>query len=643
MPRTSGRSRWRSARRSAARLLAALAVLVTAALVAGCAGIPSSGAPIDLRKVVDQSIAAEPSGPGPGQQPEQVVREFIHASAMTAFDTAGESFVVSRQYLTPAAQRSWRADSSSTPVTVLSDDFSARPDPDHPGWVTVSGRQIGELNADRSYQPIDSRPYQVTLHLARPDGQWRISDPPADVLINSTDFGTAFLQRTVYFLDSSGRVVVPDIRYIPNADTADLTATRLMDLLLRGPSAQLAGAARTQLGQGVQLGSNVQIDKSGVGHVDLEGANASTPAARQALAAQIVWTLSQDVQQVAITVDGLPLDNSAGPTSAGTTPSADAPGTIYSLANGAVANFDPDVVPGSAQAVSDAYYIDDGAILRLSDSSPMWGSVGTGSVDVQSASLSAASGALAAVARNPESGEQLLVGRPFDHQPAVTVLKATTLTQPSFTRWGYAAWTVQNGATQPEIYQVSITSGTPTWSRVTAPGLAGLRPITALALSPDGVRVAVVAAGKLYLGVLSPVADTSASPTSGSADSDGGAARGLQVTGLRVLRSDLTDVGPVTWEDSTHLLVGAKVTGSAHRTVFEVTVDGQSVEPVTTSWVFGDVGDVDAIASSNSDLPMLISFNGRIWELQGNPYSSGQWVSPDGPNWMSGSEPFYPN
>ena len=117
----------------------------------------------------------------------------------------------------------------------------------------------------------------------------------------------------------------------------------------------------------------------------------------------------------------------------------------------------------------------------------------------------------------------------------------------------------------------------------------------------------------------------------------------MQITGLTVLRPDLTDVGPVTWEDSTTLLVGAKITGSTHRTVFEVSVDGQSEDAVTTSQVFGDVfGDVEAIASSNSDLPLLISFGGRIWQLQGGRLT-GQWVPPDGRNWMTGTMPFYPN
>src|SRR5699024_10457629 len=119
--------------------------------------------------------------------------------------------------------------------------------------------------------------------------------------------------------------------------------------------------------------------------------------------------------------------------------------------------------------------------------------------------------------------------------------------------------------------------------------------------------------------------------------------RRLQVTGLTLLRPDLTDVGPITWDDSANLLVGAKTSGSRHRTVFEVSVDGRSIDPVTTSQESGPVfGDVQAIAASGSDLPMLISYGGRVWQLQGSR-TSGRWVPPDGRNWMPGSMPFYPS
>ena len=58
---------------------------------------------------------------------------------------------------------------------------------------------------------------------------------------------------------------------------------------------------------------------------------------------------------------------------------------------------------------------------------------------------------------------------------------------------------VQNGATKPEVYRVSA-SGSPSRERVDSDEFTGKGPVTALALSPDGVRVAVVAGERLYSG-----------------------------------------------------------------------------------------------------------------------------------------------
>lgn len=602
-------------------------------MMVGCAGLPSTSVPKDIRKIADESAQQFPRGPEAGQQPEQIVREFIHASALTDYDPAGQSLMVAREFLTPEALADWKADSASTPVVVLADDFSVTPDAVDPNSVTVVGTQIGLLRSDRSYEPVDSEPVTANLRLEQVSGDWRLANPPSELLMTQSDFDVAFRQRTIYFLDGSGRVVVPDIRYIPGTSSPDLAAGRLMDLLMGGPSESLIGGARTQLGSAAQLESNVHIDTDGVAHVDLTGIDISSSSVRAALAAQIVWTLDPDVQQVAITVDGLPL--SVGGEPGGAVDNSAAPLTF-----GAVANFNPEAIPGSAQAVSDAFYISDGAILRLTDGVPLWGSIGTGSVRVLSAAMSAASGAVAAVARDDDHGAQLLVGRPFEFEPMVTVLKADSLSTPSFTRWGYAVWTVQNGATNPQIYEVSISSGAPAWSRILAPGLDQLGEVTALALSPDGVRVAVVADTALYLGVISPSPENDETESEG--DDDTGDQRSLQLTGLHLLRADLTDVGPIAWSDSLTLLAGAHMADSVHRTVFEVSVDGLNVEPVTTRRVFGDVfGDVDTIAASGSGLPMLISFGGRIWQLQGTR-ANGQWVSPDGGNWMQGSSPLYP-
>lgn len=648
-----GPSRRRSRRPLA--LAAALTVLMVAALVAGCAGIPGSGPAVTVRKVADQVDPTAPHAPDPGLAADQIVRGFIAANARIHYDTAASPFLQAREYLTQAADKAWQADTSNTPVVILQDQYNAAPSADDPGSIVVTGTQVGELAADRSFRPVDDRPYTVTFHLDQIGGEWRITDPPTDVILTESGFATAFRQRTVFFLDATGRVVVPDIRYIADSGSPELSVPRLMYLLMHGPSAGISGAARTQLGSDAVL-RYIQVDDNGVAHIDLEGVDVSTATARQGLVAQIVWTLQPDVQYVQLTVNGEPLAplvaGGGSRTTASAAPGDDGSGLDGGVASGTgstgstgpaagtyswsdVANFDPDAVPGTGQAVSDAWYIGtNGAILRLSDSQGMWGKVGTGSLRVRSAALSAANGTLAAVADASGGGVQLVVGHPFDFENVTAVMKADAITQPSFTRSGDEVWVVQDGATQPEVYRVSTTTGTPTWTRVPAPGLAGIGKVTALVLSPDGVRVAVVADGKLYLGSIAPATSSDGDPAS-----QPGERAAVQIGKLTVLREDLVDVGPVTFQDSTTLLVGAR-SAPPYRTVYQVGIDGQSLNAVTSTSI---EADVDSIAASG-DRPMLISFGppDRVYQLKGT-ITSGKWVSPLDPQLLSGTGPFYPN
>ena len=228
----------------------------------------------------------------------------------------------------------------------------------------------------------------------------------------------------------------------------------------------------------------------------------------------------------------------------------------------------------------------------------------------------------------------MLVGHPFDHENVTAVMKADTLTQPSFSRSGDEVWVVQNGATQPEVYRVTTTTGTPTWTRVPAPPLAKIGKVTALALSPDGVRLAIVADGKLYLGSIAPV--TAGSDPAGPS----GDRATVKIDKLSVLRDDLADVVPVTFQNSTTLLVGARGSSGVFRTVYQVGIDGESIVPVTSNQI---QGDVDAIAASSGDRPMLISFGppDRVWQLSGS-ITGGEWVSPGG-QLLAGTGPFYPD
>ncbi len=606
--------------------MAALILLAVVGVTA-CSGVPGSSAAFDVTQIADQVAPAGPDAPTPGQQPDQIVRGFIAASARPDLDSvSGSSFAAARAYLSPDAQTTWLP--SALPVVVLGDGYRTVTDPAIPDTVTVTGASRGVLDVEKSFHADAAKPYTWAMKLVQLEGEWRIDNPPPELLVVNSEFSTAFRQRVLYFLDRTGIVVVPDVRHVVVGQTPANRANRLLALLIAGPSQALKGAVRSQFTAKSQLRSNPSVDPEGVLQVDLTGVDVSTSEARRALAAQIVWTLSPTSPRIAITVDGEALDPAQ---------------PVYTI--NTVSSFDPDRVAGTGEVASDPFYVTaGGAIVGLLDEEPIPGELGSGTLGVTSAAMSSATGTVAAVAADPGAGQQLLMARLQETDRADPVLKAGTLSLPSFTHAGDEAWVVQNGATKPEVYRVSAT-GKSSRDRVGSDAINGKGAVTALALSPDGVRVAIVAGERLYLGVVAPAPNEapSSSAAAGAAPPDQGAdatsaQTQLVITNLVLLRPDLLHVGPVTFANSREIMVAASTSPNTYRSVWDVSIDGFESRKITDQGVFGDI---DGLAIAVGE-PMLITFGGRVWELQGTQ-TDGQWTSPlpDQP-FLNGSSPFYP-
>jgi len=641
-PKRSGptNSSWRS-----------VLLVVGALLMTACSGIPGSGPVVNVTKVANPVNELGPATPEPGMKPDAVVRGFVAAAARISLaGTAGSAYSAPKQYLTAKAQQTWQ--SRPEAVAILSDQYRVDPSPDDPTAITISGTSDGTLDRDKSYHGGNGTTYRIVVHLVKEKAEWRIGDPPAELLILNRDFRTVFSARTVYFLDSTRTVVVPDRRYLINVNSKpENRVATLINLLLRGPAGVLKGAAVSQL-TGGSLRTTVGTTPDGLTtKIDLLGINLPTAIDRNALVAQIVWTLYPDPGQLAISLNGVPLDPK--------TPT-------YTLST--VQSFNPDRVPGKGAVAADPYVIDqNGAIIDLQTQRPLWGRVGTGSAAVQSAAMSAATGTLAAVAnsRSKSGGQSLLIGQPLDHGETEPALEAPTLTQPSFSRSGDEVWVVQNGASKnPEIYQISTGptssgSGTASRAKVSAPQLAGKGPVTALALSPDAVRVAVVAGGKLFLGAIAaPVAPPSANaarqPSPDTPDA-------LSLINLAELRGDLDEVGPIAFRSANKILAVAKNPSLSYRSIVDLSIDGSDVAAVTSEDLTADVqamavsvmgSDAEPVAGGSigtadanpagvyisAGLPGQV---GSVLKLQGS-LSDGRWVPVD-PVVSSGKNPFFPN
>ena len=154
--------------------------------------------------------------------------------------------------------------------------------------------------------------------LQTPNG-WRIDRLPNGVFLDWQQFQAAYKRYTLYFIDPTGKTVVPDPRYVAASDP-DLLATELVNKLLAGPRPEMANAVRNLLGPPLKLrGPVTRADggKTGVGRgyggarVDLENLTTTDPASRLLVAAQLIWTLARsDVKgPYLINVDGAPLDD----------------------------------------------------------------------------------------------------------------------------------------------------------------------------------------------------------------------------------------------------------------------------------------------------------------------------------------------
>lgn len=588
------------------RPMTLLAGMLIAVGVAGCSGVPGSGGITDHDEIPITTNVADLSGPVPGIRPEDLVRGFIEASGDPTPDARTKvPFSAARQYLAEPVRQVWQQ--NRTTVMVIEDNFQVSTpevsDDGQSATLRLTANTVGTLAADRSFTRGKRITHTQDIHVKRSDGEWRIVDPPAQVLMTSRDFDRAYGMKPVYFLDATGSVVVPDLRYITVASNQTNQAEQLMELLLGGPSSALAEAVKSQLPRGATLNSNVRIDDSGQINIDLTGLEAPDGAALKALAAQLAFTLTADVG-VRILLDGQDL----------------APQESFTPSS--LASFDPTWVSGTGPVQVEAMYIDQ--FSRIAD-------VSTGAVTVvgdgptstsrfEAASRSAASGVLAAVERT-DTGVELQLSSASSLTNLQTVLSADTLTTPSFDRTGKQVWVVQNAAANQQIIRLT-TTGTPTRQTVPAPKLGSLGSISLLVLSPDRSRVALVADSRLYIAPL--LTATAAGETT------------VSIGTPHLVDPGLTNVGPVAFRSPTVMYIGAAGSaGGVNRVLWEVGVDGRTLSELPTT---GITNDITAIAVPTGQAPLLVSFGRRIYQLEGR-----RWVSPHTTGPMDGIAPFYPN
>ena len=327
----AGRPRRWLARAWRACLLAGLA-----ASVAGCVGMPNSGSPGTFSATPQDTsqdsdfIGAVPAGPQPDWSPADIVTGFLNATVSYPAYSA-----IAEEYLASSVPRNWAPNWSVTVVdqVVVSpeatfSDGGRRAVVDVTGTVQASFNGTGQyVGAQQGLHGTQTANQQFTL--VKEGKQWRITNPPKNRMLTEPDFAQVYKPQDLYFFDSTGQVLVPDAVFVPTGTSSASLATNLVRALLNNPQPKWLQSQGNPTPPAVtafplhSTAKNVNVTVDGTtATVNLTGAAASaSPADREQMATQLVWTLTgqqrpgspPDIQAVQLEFNGKPWTPSSPP------------------------------------------------------------------------------------------------------------------------------------------------------------------------------------------------------------------------------------------------------------------------------------------------------------------------------------------
>ncbi|MCX5044548.1 MtrAB system accessory lipoprotein LpqB [Aldersonia sp. NBC_00410] len=463
----------------------AVCLVVGATVVSACASLPDTSTPEAIGTIDRVPASQSQPEPSPGREPDLLIRDFFKASTAPA-----ERHRAARQFLTASASQQWDDAASATivdKVDVLPESRTA----DRATYL-IRANRTGQLQPGGAYQAEDGT-FETKVSLARNDGDWRIDNLPAGVIMDRSQFLNAYQRKSLYFVDPTGTSTVPDPRWISSG--REQHATELIGLLIQGAAPALAPAVRNELEKVSIRGPITKADgrtsSVGVGlggiRVDFAGVDRLDRQARELLAAQVVWTLAnaEISGPYVLLADGNPLDGRY----------ADGWTTADVAALNPVAGDSTD---------SGLHAVSDGVLVDVNDTGvvPAPGYFGTVN-NMRTAALSRDGNYVAAVVDSgrPAPASALMVGSYGGG--AFPVAEGGTITRPSWAADDGSAWAVLDGTRVVRAVRDRDT-GQVSLNDVDASAVNGLGPISELRLSRDGVRAAMIVDGKVYVAVVVP-------------------------------------------------------------------------------------------------------------------------------------------
>ena len=537
--------------------LRALGALATGLVLAGCATMPSTGAPPaqpvsggNTQAAQQVVVVAEP--PKATDLPNQLFSSFLDdlVSDEQNYDTA-------KQFLTPAAAKVWNPQQQVVVLQQVAAGLIGQSTATR-AKIRVTGHLVATLNSRHAYVPAGSTTsYQQDFTLVKGPQGWRIDTPPDGIILNQVDFARIYEPVNLYFpvarpnnsggpADSASPLVADPIYVRSHIDPL----TDAANALLGGPSDWLAPAVSTAFPPASSLGRgrvNVGGDTGG-NEVTLQfsgpmGAKLQNHSACTQMAAQLYFTLSeiptQQAQQSGQKIDSVVLSEKGD-------------GSVFCRARS-----DSQYSPFTAMSSTTSYFVGPTGRLESMDAAASKPSPAA----VTGALAPSGIGHIAGFAVAPDSSGDVAVLSANQRDLYVSTLKAATapahptlssavddgLSSPSWDGLG-TLWVADTNPAAPAVHAVI-------GHKVLTVPVTGLHgTVVGVRAAADGARIALTVRNG---------ADTSVQV--GRIEQSGTAAAPvLGVDGLQaVTPASLTSVKSVSWLDGDSLIVLGQSVGTA--------------------------------------------------------------------------------
>lgn len=216
-------SRRLSMRRIVTLLILIFSSLIAIAVCVSCIvplGLPTSGRVVAIEPAErkDNHVFTNPDGPGYDAQPESIVEGMLNA--MPAGVQNG-GFEVAREFMTAETANTWKGEEAAviyagSPTFVRkANTFNTPQTAGRPSLtIEVRVRVMGRVDQAGVYEPADSsKTTMITYTLMKSKGQWRVTSLPTGVMLSHSDFNRVYRSVSLYFVDSTQKMLIPDTRW----------------------------------------------------------------------------------------------------------------------------------------------------------------------------------------------------------------------------------------------------------------------------------------------------------------------------------------------------------------------------------------------------------------------------------------------